>query len=156
MDSCVKLKSAATELLLIQLMAAFLKKRGENVIASWNLNKPSINLPFSYESLVWLLSRISKKENNFSQYDFAQWCDNFTMVFDEEELSPIVEIAVIVARDIECQWDLFLINSYFIKRVGEYRLIKGKITSRVVYTMVRGIKREVNDEPVCSTKGCVR
>ena len=66
--------------------------------AAWNLNKTSINLSYSYVSLIWLLSRIFKNENNFSHYDFAQWCDNFTMVFDEVELSPIVENAVIVAR----------------------------------------------------------
>ena len=78
--------------------------------ASWNLNKTSINLPYSYESLVGLLSCISKNESIFSQYDFAQWCDNFTMVFDETELSPIVEIAVIIARDIESKCDLFLVN----------------------------------------------
>ncbi|WP_428912147.1 hypothetical protein [Niallia sp. Krafla_26] len=82
---------------------------------SWNLNKTSINLPYSYESLVELLTRISKNVNNFSHYDFAKWCDNFTMVFDEAKLSPIVEIAVTVARNIECQWDLFLVNSYSLK-----------------------------------------
>ncbi|MFJ8247453.1 hypothetical protein [Peribacillus asahii] len=95
--------------------------------ASWNLNKTSINLPYSYESLVRLLNRISKNENNFSQYDFAQWCDNFTMVFDEAELSPIVEIAVIVARDIECQWDLFLVNSYSLEELETIDLSKVKL-----------------------------
>lgn len=95
--------------------------------ASWNLNKTSINLPYSHKSLVQLLNRISKNENNFSQYDFAQWCDNFTMVFDEAELSPIVEIAVIVARDIECQWDLFLVNSYSLEELETIDLSKVKL-----------------------------
>ena len=94
---------------------------------SWNMNKTSINLPYSYESLVGLLSRISKNENNFSQYDFAQWCDNFTMIFDEAELSPIIEITVTVARDIECQWDLFLVNSYSLKELENIDLSKVKL-----------------------------
>jgi hypothetical protein len=91
------------------------------------LNKTSINLPYSFESLVGLLSCISKNENNFSQYDFAQWCDNFIMVFDEAELSPNFEIAVIVARDIECQWDLFLVNSYSLKELENIDLSKVKL-----------------------------
>ena len=94
---------------------------------SWNMNKTSINSPYSYESLVRLLSRISKNENNFSQYDFAQWCDNFTMIFDEAELSPIVESPVTVTRDIECQWDLFLVNSYSLKELENMDLSKVKL-----------------------------
>ena len=94
---------------------------------SWNLNETSINLPYSYESLVGLLSCIAKNKNNFSQYDFAQWCDNFTMAFDEAELSPIVEMAVTVARDIECQWDLFLVNSYSLKELENIDLSKVKL-----------------------------
>ena len=49
------------------------------------------------------------------------------MVFDEAELSPIVEIAVIVARDIECQWDLFLVNSYSLKELENIDLSKVKL-----------------------------
>ena len=77
---------------------------------NWNLNQTSINLPYSFESLMELLSRISTNESNFSHYDFVQWRDNLTMVFDGTELSPIVENAVRVARDIECQWDLFWVT----------------------------------------------
>ena len=94
---------------------------------AWNLNKISINLPYSYESLIGLLNHISSNENGFSHYDFAQWCDNFTMVFDEVELSPIVENAVIVARDIECQWDLFLVNSYSLEELQNIDLMKVKL-----------------------------
>jgi hypothetical protein len=97
------------------------------VTAAWNLNKTSINFLYSYESLIRLLSRISKNENNFSHYDFAQWCDNFTMVFDEVDSSPTVENAVIVARDIECQWDLFLVNSYSLEELQNIDLSKVKL-----------------------------
>lgn len=96
-------------------------------MTNWNLNKTSINLPYSFESLMELLSRISTNENNFSHYDFAQWCDNFTIVFDETELSPIVENAVSVTRDIECQWDLFLGNSYSLKELQNIDISKVKL-----------------------------
>jgi hypothetical protein len=105
-------------------------KGGRCVNSPWNLNKTSINLPYSYESLVGLLNHISTNKNGFSHYDFAQWCDNFTMVFDEVELSPIVENAVIVARDIECQWDLFLVNSYSLEELQNIDLSKVKLPKK--------------------------
>lgn len=95
--------------------------------SDWNLNKTSINLPYSYESLVALLSQISTNKNAFSHYDFAQWCDNLTMVFDEVETSWMDENAVNVARDIECQWDLFLVNSYSIEQLQNIDLAKVKL-----------------------------
>jgi hypothetical protein len=102
-------------------------KRVINVTTDWNLNKTTITLPYSYESLIELLSCIFKNKNHFSHYDFAQWCDNFTMVFEDAELSPIVENAVIVARDIECQWDLFLVNSYSLIELQKIDLSKVKL-----------------------------
>jgi len=74
----------------------------------WNWNETSIKLPYTSENLRTLLDTISKKENGFSQYDFAMWCDNLTMAFDDgDELSEYDSLAKGIARDIECQWDLF-------------------------------------------------
>jgi hypothetical protein len=82
---------------------------------NWNENETVINLPYTFENLKSLLNSICNKDNNFLQYEFAKWCDNLTMAFDDEEaddLSERDELAFSVARDIECQWDLYLINSY--------------------------------------------
>ncbi|MBV7505012.1 hypothetical protein KW850_07045 [Bacillus sp. sid0103] len=92
--------------------------------SSWNLNNTLIDLQYSYESLLGLLSKILLNKNDFSHYEFALWCDNFTMIFDENELSPMDENAYIVARDIECQWDLFLINSYPLEELQNLDLSK--------------------------------
>jgi hypothetical protein len=38
------------------------------------------------------------------------WCDNLTMAFDDDdgdELNEYDSLAFGIARDIECQWDLF-------------------------------------------------
>lgn len=81
----------------------------------WNYNETTITLEYSFESLKKLLEQVCNKENDFSQYEFSEWCDNLTMVFhddDREELSEEEAVAAGVARDIECQWDLFLINTY--------------------------------------------
>jgi len=108
-----------------ELLVRFLK-RVINVTTDWNLNKTFITLPYSYESLIELLSCISKNKNHFSHYDFAQ-CDNFTIVFEESELAPIIENAFVVARDIECQWDLFLANSYPLEELQNMDLSKVKL-----------------------------
>lgn len=73
----------------------------------WNWNKTSINLPYSYENLKTLLDAVCKKENQFSQVDFCMWCDNLTMAWEEEDLNDQDELAFSIARDIECQWDLY-------------------------------------------------
>ncbi|MDF2066823.1 hypothetical protein [Bacillus sp. Cr_A10] len=82
-----------------------------------NWNETSINLPYTFDNLKELLNNICKRENKFSQYEFAKWCDNFTMAFEDDEhdaddLNDKDEFALGVARDIECQWNLYLINTY--------------------------------------------
>lgn len=76
----------------------------------WNWNETSIKLPYTSENLRVLLDKVVRKENTFSQYDFVKWCDNLTLAFDDdekEELNEADSLAFGVARDIECQWDLF-------------------------------------------------
>lgn len=89
---------------------------------SWNWNETSINLPYTFDNLKELLNNICKKENKFSQYEFAKWCDNLTMAFEDvddktEDLNDRDELAFVIAREIECQWDLYLINTYSVKEL---------------------------------------
>ncbi|AZV42941.1 hypothetical protein [Peribacillus asahii] len=87
---------------------------------NWNWNETAINLPYTFDNLKELLNNICNKKNNFSQYEFAKWCDNLTVAFDDDEaddLSERDELAFCVARDIECQWDLYLINTYSDKKL---------------------------------------
>lgn len=82
-----------------------------------NLQKTEISQPYSLENLIMLLTRICNAENTFSEYDFAKWCDNFTIIFDDVDVSSNTEEALAIARDIECQWDLYLVNTYSIKEL---------------------------------------
>ncbi|RDU38756.1 hypothetical protein DRW41_04135 [Neobacillus piezotolerans] len=88
----------------------------------FNLNSTSINLPYIYENLIVLLTQIIKGKNNFSDYDFAQWCDNFTIIFEDDEVSKNTEHVLLIAGDIECQWDLFLVNTYSIEELQKMDL----------------------------------
>ena len=92
-----------------------------------NWNETSITLVYSSENLKNLLNMICRKENSFSQYDFSKWCDNLTMAFhddEQEELSEVDSLAMCIAKDIECQWDLFLINNYSLKDLQNLDLSK--------------------------------
>ncbi|MBY6036965.1 hypothetical protein KUV80_09880 [Fictibacillus nanhaiensis] len=86
---------------------------------NWKWNDTTINLPYTYDNLKELLNNICNKENQFTQYEFAKWCDNLTMAFDDDDidLTERDEIAFSVARDIECQWDLYLINTFPYKKL---------------------------------------
>lgn len=86
----------------------------------WNCNEMSINIPYTVGNLKTLLDTLCSKENSFSQYDFVNWCDNLTLVFDNDEGTELDEkdsMAFNIARDIECQWDLFLVNTYSLEEL---------------------------------------
>ena len=82
---------------------------------NWNWNETSIILPYTSENFRTLLDTVCRKENEFPQYDFATWCDNLTMAFDDDEgdeLNDFDSLVFSIARDIECQWDLYWIELY--------------------------------------------
>ncbi|ANU23391.1 hypothetical protein [Planococcus donghaensis] len=93
---------------------------------NWNLNNTNITLEYSHINLKTLLEEICKNKNTFSHYEFAQWCDNLTMIFedDEREWDDEETVMIGVARDIECQWDLFLVNTYSMEELQSIDLSK--------------------------------
>ncbi|WP_066060013.1 hypothetical protein [Robertmurraya korlensis] len=94
---------------------------------SWNWNDTEIKLPQTFENLKALLSSICNNEHNFSHYEFAKWCNNLTMAFDDDEgevLSEKDELAFAVARDIECQWDIYLPNTFTLVELQNLDLTK--------------------------------
>ncbi|GGB42862.1 hypothetical protein [Fictibacillus barbaricus] len=96
----------------------------------WKLNDTSIDLAYTFDNLKKLLNDILNQENTFSHYEFSKWCDNLTMVFDEDDstddendkdldqwLKDLEEwnendLAVKIAGDIEREWDLNLFENY--------------------------------------------
>ena len=95
-----------------------------------NWNETSIDFSYSFENLKKLLNFICRKENKFSQYEFAKWCDNLTMAFEDdeaEELNEFDNIVFGIARDFECQWDLFLVNTYSVKELQNLDFSKVKL-----------------------------
>jgi hypothetical protein len=76
-----------------------------------------INLSFTPESLKYLLEQgLNESDPQFTHQDIANWCGKYWWKTVEEELDlgadKVEQIAVKVAKDVECQWDLFLSNTY--------------------------------------------
>jgi hypothetical protein len=76
-----------------------------------------INLTFTPESLKYLLDQaLNESEPEFTHQDIANWCGKYWWKTEEEELDSgadkVKQIAVKVAKDIDCQWELFLVNTY--------------------------------------------
>lgn len=90
----------------------------------WNWNETSIHLPYSSENLKALLDAICKRENSFPQVDFCMWCDNLTMAWEDEDLDEQDELAFLIARDIECQWDLHWYEFYSHEKLMKMDLSK--------------------------------
>lgn len=86
----------------------------------WNWNETSIKLPYTSENLKILLGTVCRRENKFSHYDFVKWCDNLTMAFDNDEGEELIESASLafgIAKDIECQSDLFWSEVYSLEEL---------------------------------------
>lgn len=111
----------------------------------WNCNETSINIPYTVGNLKTLLDTLCNKENSFSHYDFVNWCDNLTMVFDNDEgieLDENVSMAIEIARDIECQWDLFLVNTYSLEELQKLDLSKVKLP----YQLFKDWLKQLNEK----------
>ncbi|MGE6614004.1 hypothetical protein ACQKFG_26540 [Peribacillus sp. NPDC076916] len=110
---------------------------------NWNWNETTIDSPLSSENLKNLLNTVCRKENRFSQFEFIKWCDNLTMAFEEAEASnEFDEIAFGIARDIECQWDLFLVNTYSLKELQNLDLSKVKLPQDWFIEWLKQLKEE--------------
>jgi hypothetical protein len=76
------------------------------------LNETIIDAPYTFINLKKLLETVCDKENKYSHFEFAKWCDNLTMIFEEEDLNENDLRCFTIARDIECQWDLYLLDPH--------------------------------------------
>lgn len=90
------------------------KGKKASYVGSWS-DTPSrhIDLPFGVDSLRKVLEWGTKPEGApFTHHEIAHWCDRMFMAFLDTDSEPKLAKAVRVAADVDCQWDLFLANSY--------------------------------------------
>lgn len=72
-----------------------------------------IDLPFSAESLKRVLAWGAKTEGApHTHQEVADWCDRMHMALLDADKDAQLDRAVSVAADVDCQWELFLVNTY--------------------------------------------
>lgn len=89
-------------------------KKKTKYVGSWT-DTPSraIPLPHDVTSLRQVLDwGATPEESPYTHQEIAHWCDRMFMAFLDTDCDPQLQKAVRVAADVDCQWDLFLANTY--------------------------------------------
>jgi len=91
------------------------RHKGRNqFIGSWKESPCRwIDLPFSRKSLEQVLTWGAMPDGSpHTHQEIAHWCDRMHMSLLDADGGPGAGREVDVAADVDCQWDLFLINTY--------------------------------------------
>jgi len=91
------------------------KRKGRNqFIGSWEESPCKlIDLPFCTQSLEQILAWGAMSEGSpHTHQEIAHWCDRMHMSLFDVDCEPDVDRAISVAADVDCQWDLFLVNTF--------------------------------------------
>lgn len=95
------------------------KRSGRNqVIGSWTESRcHEIDLPLTLDSLRILLEDGRRPDGEHTHQELAHWCDRLHMHYIDDDSAGEMDIAVSVAADVDCQWDLYLANTYTLKEL---------------------------------------
>src|SRR5262245_60891143 len=85
-------------------------------VGSWNEPRGRvIPLPFNVGSICQVLDwGLTPDTSPYTHQEIARWCDRMCMQYLDSDEDPSLEQALQVAADVDCQWDLFLANTYTI------------------------------------------
>jgi hypothetical protein len=97
------------------------QRKGRNsYVGSWR--EPAcrpIPLSFTRDSLRQVLDWGAQADAPYNHQEIAHWCDRMHMQFLDTDQSPELESAVRIAAEVDCQWDLFLANTYTLEQLRE-------------------------------------
>jgi hypothetical protein len=97
-------------------------RKGRNkYVGSWTEPQPRlIPLPFTRESLDQLLAWGAQPDASpYTHHEIAHWCDRMHMQFLDTDELPDFDAAISIAADVDCQWDLFLANTYSLEQLRQ-------------------------------------
>ena len=90
-------------------------ERGRNrFVGSWQESECRlIDLPWSAAALRQVLKwGATPDQAPYTHQEIAFWCDRLHMAHLDTDDGPEMEKVVRIAADVDCQWDLFLANTY--------------------------------------------
>ena len=72
-----------------------------------------IDLPYTPDSLEQILRWGATPDSSpYTHQEIANWCDQMHIALMDVDCEPEVDQAISLAADVDCQWDLFLANTY--------------------------------------------
>jgi|SRR5439155_18409573 len=129
------------------------KRKGRNkYVGSWREAECLlIPLPFTPESLGRVLDWGTHPDvAPHTHEEIAHWCDRMHMRFLDTDDAPDVDAAVRIAADVDCQWDLFLANTYTLDELRELDFSQVRLPAEWFLDWQRQLK---NTEPGASPNG---
>jgi hypothetical protein len=77
-----------------------------------------IALPFTVDSAKQVLEwGADPSRAPVTHHDIAHWCDRFWRKFIDVDAAPEIERVLQVLADVDCQWDLYLANTYSLEQL---------------------------------------
>ena len=108
------------------------KRKGRNTnVGSWT-ETPCRLIPLTFTTgemrqvLGW---GVQANAAPFTHQEIANWCDRMHMQFLDTDNSAELDTAVRIAADVDCQWDLFLANTYSLDQLGRLDFSSVKLPS---------------------------
>ena len=77
-----------------------------------------IDLPFSPESIEQILQWGEMPEGApHTHQEIAHWCNRMHIDLLDTNTEPELNRALSIAKDVDCQWDLFLVNTFNVEEL---------------------------------------
>ena len=77
-----------------------------------------IDLPFSPESIEQILQWGEMPEGaHHTHQEIAHWCNRMHIDLLDTNIEPELNRALSIAKDVDCQWDLFLVNTFNVEQL---------------------------------------
>ena len=107
------------------------------------MGKNRLNLPYTRESLQLVLEYGLNSDQKYTHEEIADWCDKMFCKYLDVDCSDELDHAISVAADVDCQWDLFLANTYSFDELKRMDFSKVKLPIEWFQDWIK----ELNTEP---------
>ena len=92
------------------------------------IQNSSISLPFTRDALHEVISYGIKIEPKYSHEEVARWCSMYYQ--NNIETAANNDVSLKVAKDVDAQWELYLVNTYSLQDLQEIDLSQVKLPER--------------------------
>ncbi|MDA3834226.1 MAG: hypothetical protein PF495_12615 [Spirochaetales bacterium] len=108
-----------------------------------------IDLQFSTKSLEKILAWGAMPEGApHTHQEIAHWCDRMHMSLLDVDCEPDIDKAVSVAADIDCQWDLFRVNTFKLEELRTLDFASVRLPVEWFTDWLNQLKEDAEQSPI--------